>query len=88
MKASEIAYKPVGLAAGAVGGMTAGTVFKQTWKMLGHDENAPDATDEERNRGEVLRGATPQGALFAPVTAAVDRVGVTMTCRLTGTWPG
>ncbi len=45
MKASKIAYKPVGLALGAVSGMAAGAVFKQAWKMLGHDEDAPDATD-------------------------------------------
>ncbi|MER5995742.1 DUF4235 domain-containing protein [Streptomyces viridosporus] len=88
MKASETAYKPVGLTAGAVGGMAAGTVFKQAWKMLGRDEDAPDATDEERDRGEVLLAATPQGVVFAAVTAAVDRVGATVACRLTGTWPG
>jgi hypothetical protein len=64
-KASKIAYKPVGLAMGAVSGMAAGAVFKQTWKMLGDDEDAPDATDEERTWREVLLAATLQGAIFA-----------------------
>ncbi|MXM62757.1 DUF4235 domain-containing protein [Streptomyces sp. HUCO-GS316] len=88
MKASKIAYKPVGLVLGAVSGMVAGAAFKQTWKMLGHDEDAPDATDEERSWHEVLLAATLQGAIFAAVKASVDRAGATATRRLTGTWPG
>ncbi|MFE5084132.1 DUF4235 domain-containing protein [Streptomyces mirabilis] len=88
MKASKIAYKPVVLTLGAVSGMVAGAAFKQAWKMLGHDEEAPDATDEERSWNEVLLAATLQGAIFAAVKAAVDRAGATATRRLTGTWPG
>lgn len=88
MKASKIAYKPVGLALGAVSGMIAGALFKQAWKMVGHEEDAPDATDEERTWGEVLLAATLQGAIFAGVKAAVDRTGATAIRGLTGTWPG
>jgi predicted metal-dependent enzyme (double-stranded beta helix superfamily) len=88
MKASKIAYKPVGLAVGAVSGVIAGAVFKQAWKMLGHDQDAPDATDEERSWGEVVLAATLQGAIFAAVKAAVDRGGATATRSLTGAWPG
>jgi hypothetical protein len=88
VKASKSVYKPVGLALGAVSGMAAGALFKQTWKMVGHDEDAPDATDEERSWREVLLAATLQGAIFAGVKAAVDRAGATAVRRLTGTWPG
>ncbi|GGW51845.1 DUF4235 domain-containing protein [Streptomyces xantholiticus] len=88
MKASKILYKPVGLALGATGGALAGAVFGQVWKKLGHDEDAPDATDEERNWREVLLAATLQGAIFAFVKAVVDRSGATAVKRLTGTWPG
>ncbi|WP_030558850.1 DUF4235 domain-containing protein [Streptomyces aureocirculatus] len=88
MKASKIAYKPVGLALGAVSGMLAGAVFKQAWKKLGHDEDAPDATDEDRTWGEVLLAATLQGAIFSVVKAAVDRGGAVATRRMTGAWPG
>ncbi|GAB7101905.1 DUF4235 domain-containing protein [Streptomyces phaeofaciens JCM 4814] len=88
MKASKVAYKPVGLALGALSGMLAGGLFKQLWKKLGQDEDAPDATDEERTWREVLFAATLQGAIFAGVKAAVDRAGATSTRRLTGTWPG
>ncbi|WP_093797389.1 DUF4235 domain-containing protein [Streptomyces sp. Wb2n-11] len=88
MKASKVAYKPVGLVLGAVSGVIAGTVFKQVWKVVGHDEDAPDATDEERGWREIVIAATLQGAVFAAVKAMVDRGGATVVRRLTGTWPG
>lgn len=88
MKTSKIAYKPVGLALGAVSGLIAGAAFKQAWKVLGHDKDAPDATDEDRTWSEVLLAATLQGAIFAAVKAAVDRAGAATTRSLTGTWPG
>ncbi|MDT3397462.1 DUF4235 domain-containing protein [Streptomyces sp. B1866] len=88
MKAAKIAYKPVGLALGAVSGAVAGAVFKRIWKALGHEDDAPGATDEERRWPEVLLAAALQGAVFAGVRAAVDRGGATATRRLTGVWPG
>ncbi|SDL13172.1 DUF4235 domain-containing protein [Streptomyces indicus] len=88
MKASKIAYKPVGMALGAVSGMLAGAVFKEIWKRIGNDEDAPDATDEDRTWREVMTAAVLQGAIFAGVKAAVDRGGATATRRLTGVWPG
>ncbi|MFB8771326.1 DUF4235 domain-containing protein [Streptomyces broussonetiae] len=91
MKASKLAYKPVGLALGALSGMAAGALFKQSWKLLGHapdTTDAPDATDEERTWREVVLAAVLQGAIFAGVKAVVDRGGATATRRLTGAWPG
>ncbi|WP_086771820.1 DUF4235 domain-containing protein [Streptomyces bobili] len=88
MKASKVAYKPVGLVLGALSGALAGALFKQAWKLLGHDEDAPDATDEERGWAEAVTAAVLQGAIFAGVKAAVDRSGAAATRRLTGTWPG
>ncbi|MFB6931465.1 DUF4235 domain-containing protein [Streptomyces chartreusis] len=88
MKAAKIAYKPIGMAAGALSGVLAGAVFKQLWKQLGHEEDAPDATDEHRTWREILSAAVLQGAIFAGVKAAIDRGGATATRRLTGTWPG
>ncbi|MFE5138481.1 DUF4235 domain-containing protein [Streptomyces fagopyri] len=88
MKASKVAYRPVGLALGAAGGLLAGMAFRQAWKILTHAEDAPNATDENRTWGEILLAATLQGAIFAGVKAAVDRAGATATRRVTGTWPG
>ncbi|MGW7314859.1 DUF4235 domain-containing protein [Streptomyces sp. NPDC054865] len=88
MKASKIAYKPVGLVLGATSGMIAGAAFKQAWELLGRHDDAPDATDEHRTWQEVLIAAALQGAIFAVVKAAVDRSGAATIRRLTGTWPG
>ncbi|MER7956743.1 DUF4235 domain-containing protein [Streptomyces sp. NPDC096030] len=88
MKASKVVYKPVGLALGAATGMISGVLFKQVWKKLGHEGDAPGATDEERTWREVLVAAALQGAIFATVRAAVDRSGATAIRRVTGTWPG
>jgi Protein of unknown function (DUF4235) len=88
VNATKIAYKPVGLVLGAAGGALAGVLFKQTWKVIGHEEDTPDAKDEARTWREVLLAAAVQGAIFAAVKAAVDRAGATATRRLTGTWPG
>lgn len=88
MKASKIAYKPVGLALGAVSGMIAGMVFKEAWKLIEGKGDAPDATDEDRSWKEILVAAGLQGAVFAIVKAAVDRSGAVATRRVTGTWPG
>lgn len=41
MKVSKIVFKPAGFALGGAGGMIAGTVLKQAWKLLAHDKNAP-----------------------------------------------
>ncbi|MFG2972102.1 DUF4235 domain-containing protein [Streptomyces sp. NPDC048331] len=88
MRASAIAYKPVGSALGAVGGALAGLVFKQIWKLIEGADDAPEATDEDRSWREILIAAALQGAIFAAVKAAVDRSGAVATRRVTGTWPG
>jgi hypothetical protein len=88
MKASKLAYKPVGLALGAFSGALAGTLFKRVWKVVGHGRDAPAATDPDRAWRDVLIAAALQGAIFAAVKASVDRVGAAATHRLTGNWPG
>ncbi|OEJ35012.1 DUF4235 domain-containing protein [Streptomyces subrutilus] len=87
MNTAKIAYRPVGLALGAASGLAAGMVFKQAWKIIGHQDDAPDAMDENRSWREILLAAAIQGAVFAAVKAAVDRAGATGVRRLTGTWP-
>jgi hypothetical protein len=85
--AGKIAYKPVGMLLGAGAGIVSGLVFKQIWKRIGHDDDAPNATDEDRSWGEVLAAAALQGAIFALVKAAVDRGGATGVRKVTGEWP-
>jgi hypothetical protein len=83
----KLAYKPVGIVLGAVAGGLAGVAFKRVWQTVGGDEDAPNATDEDRGWGEILTAAALQGMIFAIVKAAVDRGGATGFRRLTGSWP-
>ncbi|MFH9298238.1 DUF4235 domain-containing protein [Streptomyces sp. NPDC017520] len=87
MKGAKIAYKPVGLVLGAVSGMIAGAAFRQTWKLIEGEGDAPDALDEGRPWGQILLAAAVQGAVFSVVKAAVERSGAQVTRRVTGTWP-
>jgi predicted metal-dependent enzyme (double-stranded beta helix superfamily) len=86
-KAQRIAYKPVGLLLGIGAGMLAGFVFKEVWKLASGDDDAPNATDEDRGWGEVLAAAAVQGAIFSVVKALVDRAGATGVRKMTGEWP-
>jgi hypothetical protein len=74
-KVGKLAYKPVGLLLGIGAGAIAGFVFKEVWKVASGDDDAPNATDEERGWVEILAAAALQGAIFSLVKAAVDRTG-------------
>lgn len=81
-------YKPVSMAVSVLGGMAAGAIFKQVWRLAAHEEEAPSATDPRRGWAEVLIAAALEGAVFSVVRAALDRGTATAARELTGTWPG
>lgn len=87
MKGTKLWYRPIGLALGALAGAAAGFAFKQVWQLVSGEDDAPDATDEERGWGEVLAAAALQGAILAAVQAFVDKAGATGVRWLTGRWP-
>ncbi len=87
-KAATLAYKPVSLVAGIAGGLVAGVIFKQIWKRVADEDEAPEATDAAYGWGEVILAAAIQGAIFAGVKAVVDRGGASGFRKLTGVWPG
>lgn len=84
---NRILYKPFSIAFSVAGGVVAGLVFKQIWKRLSGEDEAPEATSREYGWGEVLAAAALQGAIFAAVKAAIDRGGAEGVRRLTGDWP-
>ena len=84
---NKFVYKPVGLLLGVAAGSLAGLVFKQVWKVAAGDDDAPNATDEDRGWGEILAAAAIQGLIFSVVKAAVDRGGAIGVRKLTGDWP-
>ncbi|PWI10133.1 hypothetical protein DIZ27_13755 [Streptomyces sp. NWU339] len=86
-KKLPLAYKPIGFALGWTSGTLAGLAFQKTWKLIRHEDNAPDALDRDRHWGEILLAAAIQGAIFAAVRSAVDRAGAKAIERSTGYWP-
>jgi len=85
---NKLLYKPFSIAFSVAGGVAAGFVFKQVWRRLAGEDEAPEATSREYGWGEVLAAAALQGAIFAVVKAILDRGGATGFRRLTGAWPG
>jgi hypothetical protein len=87
-KGAKLAYRPIGLIGGILAGTLSGAVFKQVWKRIGHEDDAPDALQSEYRMWEVILSAALQGAIFAATKAAIDRLGAEGFTKVTGTWPG
>ena len=87
-KGASIAYRPIGLISGLVAGSLSGIVFKQVWKVVANEEEAPSALQSEYPMRVVVLAAAIQGAIFAATKAAVDRAGARGFKQLTGAWPG
>jgi hypothetical protein len=85
---AKLLYKPLGILFSVLGGILAGTAFKQIWKRVSDEEEAPKALESEYGWREVLPAAAAQGAVFGLVKAAVDRGGAQGFKKLTGVWPG
>jgi len=83
----KLLYKQVNLIASMLGGLLAGLIFKQVWKIIGRGDDAPKPTDERQGWGEILLAATLHGAIFAVIKAAVDRGAAEAARKLTGTSP-
>jgi Protein of unknown function (DUF4235) len=84
----KLLYKPLGILFGVLGGILASTIFKQVWKRVSGEEDAPKATESEYGWREILPAAALQGAIFGLVKTAVDRGGAQGFRKLTGIWPG
>jgi Protein of unknown function (DUF4235) len=87
-KAARLAYRPVGLLSGLVAGAIASVLFRQVWKRISDEEDAPAPLESDYPWREILLAAVIQGAIFAGVRALVQRGGAKGVQRLTGVWPG
>ncbi len=76
----KLPVKAASLVLSIASGALAGVVFKQVWKLVTGEQDAPEATDPEHTWKEILLAAALQGAVFAVVKAAVDR-GATQGAR-------
>jgi hypothetical protein len=87
-KGAKLAYRPIGLIGGVLAGMVSGALFKQVWKRVADEDDAPGALQSEYSMKEVVLAAAIQGAIFAATKAAIDRAGARGFSKVTGTWPG
>ena len=87
-KGAKLAYRPIGLIGGILAGTLSGIVFKQIWKVVAQEEDAPGALQSEYSLPEVVLAAAIQGAIFAATKAAIERVGARGFKQVTGAWPG
>ena len=80
----------MGLAGSVIGGLIAGTIFKQAWKRAapGDKPDPPKPLETEYPFKEILLAAAIQGAIFSVVKTVIDRQGARLFERLTGEWPG
>jgi hypothetical protein len=84
----KVLYKPAGMLVSVLGGVLAGAIFKQVWKVAFSEDDPPTATDADRSWREVLLAAALQGAIFGLVKAAVDRGAAEGTRKVTASDPG
>jgi len=73
---AKIAYKPIGLGFGLLGGLLAGKIFGIVWKRISDEDETPQPLSDDYSTREVLLAATLQGAIFGLIKTAVDRYGM------------
>lgn len=83
----RLLWRLLSLGLSLVSGALAGALFKQMWKLIAREEDAPQAADPERTWKEVLPAAALQGAVFATVKASVERGAMQGGRKLTGSRP-
>jgi hypothetical protein len=81
-------YTPISIIFSVLGAVVAGTIFKQIWKRISNEEEAPNALESEYSWREVLPAAAAQGLVFGAVKAMIQRGGAKGFERVTGVWPG
>jgi hypothetical protein len=85
---AKLAYRLLTMLVSIGGGMLASAIFRKVWKLTPGADEAPKATDASKSWPEFLTAAALQGAIFAVVTASMERLAAVGTHSLTGTWPG
>ena len=84
----KLIYRPLSFLASILGGLAASMVFRQIWKAIAGEEDAPTADQPDRNWKEVASAAALQGAVAGGVGALVSRGSMRGFEKATGVWPG
>lgn len=84
---AALAYRPVSMLTSLAAASVAGTIFKQIWRRVAGEDDAPDALQRQYPLGTVLLAASIEGVIFAVIKALIDRGGAKGFEKLTGAWP-
>jgi hypothetical protein len=84
----KIIYRPLSLLISVLGGLVASMLFKQLWKTIAGEDDAPTADQPDRSWKEVATAAALQGAVSGGVGALVSRGSMRGFEKATGVWPG
>lgn len=89
-KSAKLLYRPVGLVSSMLGGLLAGTIFKQVWRRASPDEQSepPKALTTDYPFKEIVLAAAVEGAIYSVVKTVIDRQGARLFEKWTGEWPG
>jgi len=71
---AKLIYRPLSMLISIAGGILASAIFKRIWKLAAGEDEAPRATDAGKGWPEILTAAALQGAIFAVITASVERL--------------
>lgn len=85
---AKLMYRLLSMLVSFGGGLLATAIFKKVWKLTPGADEPPKSTDASKTWSEFLTAAAVQGAIFAVVTASMERLAAVGTRSLTGTWPG
>lgn len=84
----KVLYRPLSLLVSTAGALLAGAAFRQVWRLVSGEDEAPRPTDRRFTIWQVVAAAAVQGAIAGAVRAAVDRAGAAGYEKATGAWPG
>lgn len=87
-KLAKLAYRPFGITSSLLAASVAGVIFKQIWRRVADEDDAPSALQSEYSLRTILLAAGLQGLIVAVVKALIQRGGANVFTKLTGAWPG
>ena len=87
-KSANLAYKPVGIVGGVLGGLVAKKIANKLWALVSHDDaGIPSRRKAGEKWQKVVAGTALQAAVFAAVRTGVDRAGARQFEKWSGEYP-
>jgi hypothetical protein len=84
---SGLAFRPVSIIGGLLGGLIAAKLFEFAWGRFA-DEEAPEPGHREIAWPQLVVALVVEGALFRLIRGLIDRGTRVAFVRATGSWPG